>query len=132
MEIQEPQLSFAILLARICLGMVFFVSGVHKAIWFDKAVEEFTNAGFPLLRFSVSATICLHLWASFALFTGILVTEFAAALIVFLILASYKAHAFWKQAGDERLIASRNALANLAMIGGLVLLGVTGPGNFTL
>jgi putative oxidoreductase len=132
MNMQEPQMSFAILLARICLGLVFFVSAVHKAIWFDKAIEEFAKAGVSLLRFSVSVTICLHFCASLALFTGILVTEFAAALIVFLILASFKAHDFRNQAGSERLIASRNALANLAMIGGLILLGVTGPGNFTL
>ena len=129
---QEPQMSFAILLARICLAMVFLVSGVHKAIWFDKAVEEFTNASIPLVRISVSATICLHLWASMALITGRLVPEFAAALIVFLILAVYKAHDFWNQAAKDRLIASRNALANLAMIGGLILLMVTGPGDFTL
>jgi len=130
--IEEPLLSIAILLARICLAAVFLVSGIHKAIWFSKSLEEFRHARVPLVHFSVTATIVLHLLASLGLLTGILVMESAIALAAFTLLATIRVHDFWNRGGRERLISSRNALANLAVIGGLILLAATGPGELTL
>ena len=48
MIIEEPWVSWLVLLARICLAGVFLVSGVHKALWYQKAVAEFQMARFPM------------------------------------------------------------------------------------
>jgi len=132
MDLQDPLLSYIILYCRICMGMVFFVSGVHKAIWFDKALAEYTDTGVYFVKLSVCTTIVLHIWGGLALFSGLLVDEFCVALCIFLIAATIQRWDWWNQEGMEKLIASRNALANLAIIGGLVLLAVIGPGIFTL
>jgi uncharacterized membrane protein YphA (DoxX/SURF4 family) len=84
------------------------------------------------VKFFVSLTVLLHLSASLALFAGVRVVESAALLIGFLVLANWKVNDFWNKEGMERLIASRNSLANQAMIGGLILLALTGPGSLTL
>lgn len=128
-EIQEPLLSFAIVGARFCLGMVFLVSGVHKALWFSSAVEEFKQARLPKPGFFVLCTIIIHIVAPLALIAGVFVMEAALALALFTILATIRVHDFWNKEGPQKLIASRVALSNLAIIGGLILLAVTGLGG---
>ncbi|NIO40692.1 MAG: DoxX family membrane protein, partial [Burkholderiales bacterium] len=72
-----------ILTARLCLAAVFLVSGIHKGIWYEKAVEEFKDAGVPAIGFFLPLTIALHLVAPLALVLGVFVREAALALALF-------------------------------------------------
>ncbi len=128
--IQEPLASWLMLLARICLAGVYLVSGVHKAFWYEKAAQEFHDARVPVIGFFLPLTIGLHLLGGLALVTGIFVAEAALALAVFTILSTLKVHSFWRMSGQERLARSRVAMAHLAVVGGLLLLAVVGPGRF--
>lgn len=80
----------------------------------------------------VIGTVVLHLLASVGLLTGVWLREAALALAVFTVIATLKAHDFWNMNGEERLNRSRVALANLAIVGGLVLLATVGGGRFVL
>lgn len=129
----EAPLAFSVLLvARVCLALVFLVSGLHKAIYYQRAVAEFQLARVPLIAVTLPATIALHLVGSACLILGALTTEAALVLAVFTLLATERAHGFWRYSGEERLVRSRNALANLGIIGGLLILAVTGPGDLAL
>jgi len=129
--ISEPWFSIIVLVSRICLGLVFLISGVHKIIWFDKAVVEFNNAGVNS-RVIVAATAVLHFAGSLGLISGVLVPEFSLALAIFTVIATVQVHNFWAMEGSMRLERSRVAFANLAIVGGLLLLAATGPGHFVL
>lgn len=129
---EVPALSWVILLARICLATVFLVSGIHKAVWFSAAVEEFRQARLPAPAMFALATVILHLACSLALIAGIRVFESALALAAFTVLATLRVHDFWNRGPADRLASSRIALANLAVVGGLLLLAVTGPGRWAL
>ena len=128
MHIDEPLTSWTLLLARTCLASVFLVSGVHKALYYDKAQQEFRDAGARPVGLFLPLTIALHLLAPLALIAGICVTEAALALAVFTFIATLKVHAFWRMGGEARLARSRIAMAHLAIVGGLLALAVTGPG----
>lgn len=130
--IQEPWLSTTLLLGRIGLAMVFLVSGIHKGIYFSKAVAEFQQAKIPLLYVSLVGTIGLHLAGSLALITGIFIRESALALAVFTLLATIKVHDFWNRSGKDRLDQSRIALDHVGLIGGLLILTAVGPGRYVL
>ena len=131
-EIEEPLLSWLILLARLCLATVFLVSGVHKALYYRKAVNEFHSAGIRLVGLFLPLTIALHLLASLALIAGVYVVAAALLLALFTLVATLQVHRFWSATGDERLEQSRIALAHLAIIGGLLLLAAIGPGRFVV
>jgi len=124
--------AWILLLARCALAAVFLVSGVHKALWYQKAGDEFRAAGVPLRAFFLPATIALHILASCSIIAGVYVREAALLLALFTVVATIRVHCFWRMSGDERLARSRIAMAHLAIVGGLLLLAVTGPGPYTL
>lgn len=129
-DIQEPVYSILVLIARIFLSAVFLVSGIHKIIWYTKAVEEFREADIPLIQFSLPATIALHIVASICILSGIFTQAAALGLVVFTVVATLWVFPFWQHAGPARLEQSRIALANLGLVGGLLMLAVSGPGRF--
>ena len=131
-SIEEPLASWILLAARSCLALVFLVSGVHKAVWYQKAVAEFHLANVPFVAVTLPATIVLHLLGSICLILGIFTVEVALALAAFTLLATERANGFWRYDGSERLDRSRNALANLGMVGGLLILALTGAGRLAL
>ncbi|MBF8269404.1 MAG: protein DoxX [Gammaproteobacteria bacterium] len=130
--VQEPWLSWLLLAGRIAIAVVFLVSGVHKGIWFSKAVREYQDAKVPFLYFFLIATIALHLVAPVFIITGYFVRESAITLAVFTVVATIKVHHFWDMTGDDVLLHSRIALTNLAVLGGLLLLVAVGPGKLVL
>ena len=131
-SIEEPLASWVLLAARACIALVFLVSGIHKAIWYQKAVAEFDLAKVPFVAVTLPATIALHLAASACLILGIFITEVALLLAGFTLLATERAHGFWRYDDNTRLKLSRNALANMGLIGGLLILAVTGAGQLAL
>ena len=117
------------LAARLCLAGVYLVSGVHKGLYYQKAVDEFRDAGIPAVGLFLPMTIALHLLAPIALISGILAREAALALAAFTVIATVKVHGFWRMSGTQRLARSRVAMAHLAVVGGLILLAAVGPGS---
>jgi putative oxidoreductase len=129
MQIDEPVIGWVLFLARCCLAAVFLVSGVHKALRYEKAREEFQLAAVPAIGIFLPLTILLHLIASVSLISGMYAQESALLLALFTVAATVKVHCFWRMTGAERLDRSRVALSNLAIVGGLLLLAATGPGR---
>lgn len=120
------------LIARVLMAIVFLVSGIEKSFNFSRALDEYTKDNIPMPRISVVFTITLHLIGSVCLIAGWLVTEVALALALFTLIATVMVHQFWTMTGVERLQRSRVALANFGLVGGLLLLAVTGPGAIVL
>jgi len=126
-------ISVTLLIGRFCLSLVYLVSGFHKGIYFRKALEEFKNAGIPFPSTAVIVTVVFHVVAAIFLVFGVFVSEAAIALVLFTLIATWRVHNFWAlPEGSERLLQSRFALAHLAVIGGLLILSVVGPGKFAL
>ncbi|MGI9235900.1 MAG: DoxX family protein [Woeseiaceae bacterium] len=131
-SIEEPLLSWVLLIARVSLAAVFLVSGVHKGLWYQRAADEFRLARVPVIGLTLPTTIALHLIASLCLILGIYAAEAALLLAAFTIVATVWVHPFWRFEGVKRLDRSRVALANLGLIGGLLVLAVAGPGGLAL
>lgn len=131
-SIEEPLASWVLLVARVCLASVFLVSGMHKAVWYKQAVAEFHLAKAPLVSVTLPATIALHLLGSLCLILGVFTAEVALVLAAFTLLATERAHGYWRYDGSARLVQSRIALANLGLIGGLLFLAVTGAGRLAI
>ncbi len=124
--------AWLMLAARVSIAVVFLTSGVHKGIWFEKAAAEFRRDGIPAVWLTLPATVLLHIIAPLALITGYRTREAALALAVFTVIATLKVHGWWRLPAEEQLGRSRISLANLAIVGGLLLLAATGPGPIAI
>ena len=130
--IDPPTGAWVLLAGRILVAFVFLLSGIHKAIWYQKAVDEFRVDGVPLISISLPGTILLHLGGAVCLILGVF-TELAALLLaIHTALATYMVHGFWRLEGIERLILSRVFSANIGVIGGLLYIAALGPGPIAI
>ena len=132
LSIDEQGTSWLMLAARVLIAVVFLVSGVHKGLWYRKAGAEFKRDKIPLIWLTLPGTVALHVVASICLIVGFMSREAALALAVFTIIATLKVHAYWRLPTEQQLGRSRITAANLAIIGGLLLLVAVGPGKFAL
>jgi putative oxidoreductase len=66
------------------------------------------------------------------LILGYQTRQAALALAIFTVVATFKAHAYWRMPVDQQLGRSRIFTANFAIIGGLLLLVAFGPGDFAV
>ncbi|MGI9270493.1 MAG: DoxX family protein [Woeseiaceae bacterium] len=130
--LDAPTAAWILLFARLSIALVFVVSAVHKAIWYQKAVEEFTDDGVPLIGISLPGTILLHFVGAICLILGIYTEPAGLLLAIHTLAATYMVHGFWRFEGIDRLIRSRVFLANLGVVGGLLYIAVLGPGPLAL
>ena len=132
MTVDDSAANLLILAARACLASVFLVSGIHKGICYQKAVHEFQRDKIPAIWLTLPGTIGLHLIASMCLILGYQTREAALALAIFTVVATFKVHAYWHLPVEQQLGRSRIFAANIAIIGGLLLLVAVGGGKFAL
>ena len=125
---EEPWLSWMLLVARACLASVYFVSAVQKTLYFPISVKAFRAVGVPFAHTSVVLTVILHFVGSIGMFSGTYVEECAIALALFTVVATLIVHDFWNLEGQERMADQRIFLAHFGVIGGLLMVVAVGPG----
>lgn len=118
-------------LGRVLMGLLFFVSGVGIVMGGSEGIANtagfYKAVGVPLAGVLVYLVIALKIVAGGAIMLGKRVTEAAAALIVFTLIATLLAHMDFKD--PDQLTA---ALKNLAIVGGLLYLMSFGPGGVNI
>ena len=130
--IDPPTAAWVLLAARILIAFAFLVSGFHKAIWYQKAVDEFKSDRVPLISISLPGTILLHLGGAVCLILGVFTEPAALLLAIHTAVATYMVQGFCRLEGIERLIRSRVFSANLGVIGGLLYIAALGPGPMVI
>jgi putative oxidoreductase len=122
-------------LARVGLSLVFIVSGVFKfmnvaGIAKNAGVTKFlATIGMPDLAVPLGYLIAtIEVAGGLMILLGFKAAIAAVVLIVFTLLTIYYGHPFWDVPADQVVAQRTQALKNLAMIGGLLLLVVHGSG----
>ena len=125
-------MDIVLLVARIFLSVVFLVSGIHKSLYFKAAQQEFRAAKIPLPDVSLVIVIALHLIASISLIVGAYAEISAAGLDLFTLTVTLWVHDFWNHSAEQRMNTARDTMANLAIVGGLLMVAAVGPGSYAI
>ena len=99
-------------IGRICIGLLFFFSGIFKAVSFNDTAGFMKSAGIPLAEAACVITIILLLACSVMLFIGRQVRVASLVLIGWLVIVTLVFHTNF----PEGMTAF---LKNIAIIGGL-------------
>ncbi|WP_373089060.1 DoxX family protein [Sneathiella sp.] len=120
------------LIARIFLAAVFLYSGAIKATDWSGSLTEVTALALPLPELSLALTIIVQIAGGIALISGRYIILAAGALAVFTVFATLLAHDFWNYSELQQQRQLTTALEHLAIIGGFILIALSGPGRYRL
>lgn len=129
---ERPVSDLALLIGRVALAALFIPSGLRKLTNLAGFAESLENRGVPL------ADVLAPLGAGIEFFAGIAVlvafqTRVAAVLmILFTVAATFIAHRFWEFEGAARTTQQSQFFKNFAVVGGYLVLLVTGPGRYSI
>jgi putative oxidoreductase len=121
-----------ILLARILLMILFVTSGWSKLMDFQGTVGYLASIHTPMPQVAAGVAVLMECLVAIALILGLWTRPLALLMALFVLGTSLIGHPFWSMEGADRAMNMTHFYKNLAIIGGLLLLAVTGPGRFAL
>jgi putative oxidoreductase len=121
-----------ILIARILLMILFVISGWAKLTGFAGTVSYMASLGAPVPQVAAAIAVLMEFFVGIALVIGFYTRPLAALMALFVLGTALIGHPFWNMEGAERMVNQINFLKNLSIIGGLLLLAVTGPGKYSV
>jgi putative oxidoreductase len=121
-----------IVAARILLATLFLIFGWRKLRDYSGTVSQIVQLGAPMPVLAASVAIFMELPVAFAVAVGAF-TRLSALLMVFYTLGTALiGHRYWTMTGTDRVDSMDGFYKNIAIIGGFLLLCVTGPGKYSI
>lgn len=119
--------SYAPLLGRILLGLIFVMSGLTKITGFEATQQQMAAQGMPLTAVFLVGAIAVEVLGGLSVILGLWARGGAAALILFLIPATLIFHTDFGQQTQVIMF-----LKNLSIKGGLLLVMAFGSGPYRI
>jgi putative oxidoreductase len=121
-----------ILLARILLILLFVVFGWGKLMNYTATAGYMTRMGLPVPSVAALVAIVAEFFVGLLIAVGFWTRPLAILLALYTLATALIGHHFWTTAGADRLPSAINFYKNVCIIGGFLLLYVTGPGKYSL
>ena len=127
----------ALLVGRICLIALFLPSGIAKLLNFSGFASSLAAKtlpfGIPLPFPELLAVlaVAIEVGGPFLLLFGIQTRWVALAMIAFVIMATLTSHRYWEMEEQLRRTNSSSFYKNIAVVGGLLCLYVSGAGQLS-
>jgi putative oxidoreductase len=121
-----------VLVARILLMVLFIIFGWAKLTGFSGTVAYMAQTGAPAPTLSAIIAVVMEFGVGIALLVGFYTRPLAVLLALYTLGTAIIGHHFWNMTGMEQYINMINFYKNVSIMGGLLLLAVTGPGKYSL
>jgi len=121
-----------ILLARALVSALFLLTGWQQITGFAGTVGYMRSVGAPLPEAAAAVSVVMEFFVGAALLLGIWVRPLALVLCLFTFGTALIGHHFWTLQGQTRHENQLNFFKNLGIMGGLLLLAITGAGTYAL
>lgn len=131
-DLIERRKDALILAARIMLMLLFLISGWGKLTNFSGTTAYMASLGTPLPGLATLIAVIMEFFVAIALIIGVLTRPLALIYVLFVLGTALIGHHFWTLEGAERAMNQIQFYKNLAIMGGLLLLAVTGPGKYAV
>jgi putative oxidoreductase len=122
--------SVVMIVARVCLGLIFLASGVGKLADWSGTVGYAASKGVPEVL--LAGAVALELLGAASLLAGWKTRWGIAALLIFLVPVTAVFHGPWTAQGAEVQLQVIQFLKNLSIAGGLLAVAAAGPGAFSV
>ena len=121
-----------ILAARLLLATLFLIFGWRKLRDYSGTVSQMVQLGAPMPMLAAVVSIFMALPVAFAVAFGAFTRPSAVLLVFYTLGASLIEHHYWTMKGADRLASMEAFYKNLSIMGGFLLLYITGAGKYSI
>ena len=121
-----------LLLGRVALGAIFVKSGIQKLLALSVFAASLAQRGIPQSEMWAVIGATIEFVGGILIITGFQMRYASLLMVLFVIVATGISHRFWEFADAARRAQESQFFKNLSIIGGFLLLFVTGGGRFSL
>ena len=121
-----------ILAARLLLATLFLIFGWRKVRDLSGTVSQMLQLGVPTPVLAAGVATFMELPVAFAVAVGAF-TRLSAVLMFFYTLGTALiGHRYWTMTGTDRVDSMDSFYKNLSIMGGFLLLYITGAGKYSI
>lgn len=124
----NPSLGLTTLLGRICITILFLLSGFGKVTDPAGTQAYIASTGLPMVPLLYVLAVVFELVGGLSVLLGIKARWGAAMLLIFTLVAGALFHNFWAVPTEQAQGQMIQFLKNLSIIGGLFFVFAFGPG----
>jgi putative oxidoreductase len=121
---------FLLLVGRIMMGWIFFLSGSGKIGNIAGYAKSFPRRG--LAEWMAYISVPAEFFGGLFLILGFATRYTVLVMLFFTIVASFSSHPYWSGPEAQRSAQASSFWKNVAIMGGLIVLFVTAAGRFSL
>ncbi|MBV8235665.1 MAG: DoxX family protein [Planctomycetaceae bacterium] len=122
----------AILAARILLAVLFLVFGWGKLTDYTGTLGYMAATGAPMPPVAALVAIAVEFFVSIAVVLGVWTRPLAVLMAAYALATGIIGHHYWTMTGVEQFANEINFYKNVSIMGGFLLLYVTGAGKYSL
>ena len=122
----------AILIARLLLMILFVLFGWSKLTGFSGAVAIMVAEGTPVPTVAAIIAVVMEFFVGIAIVLGFYTRPLAFLLALYTLAAAVIGHHYWTMLDGQRIANMIDFYKNISIMGGLLLLCVTGPGKYSI
>ena len=121
-----------ILVARLLLTALFLIFGWRKLRDLSGTVSQMVQLGLPTPVLAAFVSIIMELPVAFAVAVGAFTRPLALLMFLYTLGTARFGHRYWTMTGSERVDNMDGFYKNLGIMGGFLLLYVTGAGKYSI
>ncbi|HWZ40506.1 MAG TPA: DoxX family protein [Bradyrhizobium sp.] len=121
-----------ILAARLLLAALFLIFGWRKLTDYSGTVSRMVQDGAPFPVLATAIAIFMELPVAFAAAVGAYTRPSAVLLALYTLGSALIAHRYWTMKGANKVDSMESFYKNLSIVGGFLLLCITGAGKYSI
>ncbi len=121
-----------IVAARLLLATLFLIFGWRKLKDYPGTVRQIVQLGGPMPRLAAAIAIFMELPVAFAVAIGVFARPSALLMVLYTLGTALIGHRYWTMTGAGRVDSMDGFYKNLSIIGGFLLLFITGAGKYSI
>ena len=121
-----------ILAARLLLTALFLIFGWRKLTDFSGTVSQMVQLGVPVPILAAAVATFMELPVAFAIAVGAFTRPSALLLFLYTLGTALIGHRYWTVKGADYVDSMDSFYKNLSIMGGFLLLYLTGAGRYSI
>jgi putative oxidoreductase len=121
-----------ILAARLLLATLFLIFGVRKVRDYSGTVAQMVQLGVPTPVLAAVVSIFMELPVAFAIAIGVFTRPAAALMALYALGTAFIGHRYWTVKGADYVDSLDGFYKDLSIMGGFLLLFITGAGKYSI